>query len=110
MLRAGWAGGGLGPGERGRRLPVPTELKRDRAGLGWGPGQRPRITHFGPGDAAAVAGPSPRGAEGRDGSRCRSRCRFRSEAEERAWEIQLREYMERWDPPEPPRRARRDPP
>ncbi|NXW80513.1 GPAN1 protein, partial [Hirundo rustica] len=105
LLRAGWAGGGLGPEGRGRRLPVPTELKRDRAGLGWGPAPRPRVTHFGPGDAAAVAGPPRRGAAG-EGSRPRSR--FRSEEAARAWEIQLREYMERWDPPEPPPRASRD--
>ncbi|NXX37311.1 GPAN1 protein, partial [Nicator chloris] len=111
LLRAGWTGGGLGREGRGRRLPVPTELKRDRGGLGWGPGSRPRITHFGPGDAAAVAGPPPRGAEGERGSGGRgerSRSRFRSEAAARAWEIQLREYMERWDPPEPPPRGRRD--
>ncbi|NXL26526.1 GPAN1 protein, partial [Setophaga kirtlandii] len=59
-LRAGWAGGGLGPAGRGRLLPVPTELKRDRAGLGWALGRyrnRARISHFGPGDTAAVAGP-----------------------------------------------------
>ncbi|XP_068854746.1 G patch domain and ankyrin repeat-containing protein 1 [Aphelocoma coerulescens] len=107
LLRGGWAGGGLGRGGRGRRLPVPTELKRDRGGLGWGPGSRPRVTHFGPGDVAAVAGPPPRagGKAGRGGG-----SRFRSEAAARAWEIQLREYMERWDPPELPPRASRDPP
>ncbi|NWT63325.1 GPAN1 protein, partial [Erythrocercus mccallii] len=100
MLRAGWSGGGLGREGTGRRLPVPTELKQDRAGLGWGPAPRPRITHFGPGDAAAVAGPRRR----REASTERARARFRSQAEERAWEIRLREYMERWDPPEPPKR------
>uniref|UniRef100_A0A8C3Y2Y7 G-patch domain-containing protein n=2 Tax=Catharus ustulatus TaxID=91951 RepID=A0A8C3Y2Y7_CATUS len=106
LLRAGWRGGGLGRGGRGRRLPVPTELRRDRAGLGWGPGPPARVTHFGPGDTAAVAG--GKGGSG-EGSRSRSRSRSRSEAAERAWEIQLREYMERWDPPEPPPRAKRDP-
>ncbi|NXR33556.1 GPAN1 protein, partial [Zosterops hypoxanthus] len=111
MLRAGWAGAGLGPAGNGRRLPVPTELKRDRAGLGWGRRGRPRVTHFGPGDAAAVAGPpkTPRGDRGGAGGKRgrvqgRVQGRFRSEEEARGWEIRLREYMERWDPPESPPR------
>ncbi|NWY95470.1 GPAN1 protein, partial [Loxia curvirostra] len=78
LLRAGWAGGGLGPAGRGRLLPVPTELKRDRAGLGWGGRRyrnRARVSHFGPGDVAAVAGPERTGRH-----RERYRVRFGSEA------------------------------
>ncbi|XP_069629975.1 LOW QUALITY PROTEIN: G patch domain and ankyrin repeat-containing protein 1 [Haliaeetus albicilla] len=64
LLRGGWDGrGGLGPTGEGPRTPVPTRLKRDRGGLGCPGGGRPRVTHFGAGDAAAVAGP-PRGSGG----------------------------------------------
>uniref|UniRef100_A0A8B9M4B8 G-patch domain-containing protein n=1 Tax=Accipiter nisus TaxID=211598 RepID=A0A8B9M4B8_9AVES len=94
LLRGGWDGrGGLGPTGEGPRTPVPTRLKRDRGGLGCPGGGRPRITHFGAGDAAAVAGP-PRGSVGgrrRGGGGPTPR----SEAAARAWERRLRAYMGR---------------
>ncbi|NWY34647.1 GPAN1 protein, partial [Pheucticus melanocephalus] len=116
LLRAGWAGGGLGPAGRGRLLPVPTELKRDRAGLGWARGphrNRARVSHFGPGDTAAVAGPDRerhrerhRGSEAGEG---RHRARFGSEAAERGWEIRMRREWEREEAPENPLRHLREP-
>ncbi|NXX65367.1 GPAN1 protein, partial [Spizella passerina] len=118
LLRAGWAGGGLGPAGRGRLLPVPTELKRDRAGLGWARGRhrnRARISHFGPGDTAAVAGPNRDrnrarvGSEGGNGRhRERNRARFGTEEAERGWEMRLRREWEREEAPESPLRHLRE--
>uniref|UniRef100_A0A8U8BP41 Uncharacterized protein n=1 Tax=Geospiza parvula TaxID=87175 RepID=A0A8U8BP41_GEOPR len=110
LLRAGWAGGGLGPAGRGRLLPVPTELKRDRAGLGWARGpnrnrNRARISHFGPGDTAAVAGPE----RDREQNREQNRARFGSEAAQRGWEIRVRREWEREEAPESPLRHLRAP-
>ena len=59
MLGAGWdREGGLGTeGNRGRKFPVKTVLKRDRLGVG-AEGTRPaRVTHFRANDPASVAGP-----------------------------------------------------
>ncbi|XP_064557650.1 G patch domain and ankyrin repeat-containing protein 1 [Zonotrichia leucophrys gambelii] len=120
LLRAGWAGGGLGPAGRGRLLPVPTELKRDRAGLGWARGRhrnRARISHFGPGDTAAVAGPNRKQNRARFGSeagpdrgqhRERDRARFGTEEAERGWEIWMRREWEREEAPENPLRHLRE--
>ncbi|KAM9598875.1 G patch domain and ankyrin repeat-containing protein 1 [Morphnus guianensis] len=94
LLRGGWDGrGGLGPAGEGPRTPVPTRLKRDREGLGCPGGGRPRVTHFGAGDAAAVAGP-PR-ASGGERRRGTGGPAPRSEAAARAWERRLRAYMGR---------------
>nr|XP_054510218.1 G patch domain and ankyrin repeat-containing protein 1 [Agelaius phoeniceus] len=112
LLRAGWAGGGLGPAGRGRLLPVPTELKRDRAGLGWARGpyrNRARISHFGPGDTAAVAGPHRDRDRDRNQHREQNRARFGSEEAERGWEIRLRREWEREEAPESPLRHLRAP-
>ncbi|XP_072777196.1 G patch domain and ankyrin repeat-containing protein 1 [Taeniopygia guttata] len=100
LLRAGWAGGGLGPRGNGRRFPVPTVLKKDRAGLGWGRPRRARVSHFGTGEAPVAPGGS-RGTGGTGGRR-RGRARGGSEEAEKVWEIRMREYMERWDPPGAP--------
>ncbi|KAJ0050967.1 hypothetical protein NL108_011329 [Boleophthalmus pectinirostris] len=57
MLRCGWdPGSGLGPEGSGARQPVPTVLKRDTDGLGYGPGKKARVTHFKAMDAQAVQG------------------------------------------------------
>ncbi|XP_049648713.1 LOW QUALITY PROTEIN: G patch domain and ankyrin repeat-containing protein 1 [Accipiter gentilis] len=94
LLRGGWDGrGGLGPTGEGPRTPVPTRLKRDREGLGCPGGGRPRVTHFGAGDAAAVASP-PRGSVGRR-RRGGGGPAPRSETATRAWERRLRAYMGR---------------
>lgn len=49
--------GGLGRNGQGRRLPIPTVLKRDRSGIGCDNKSRPRITHFSPFDKRAVENP-----------------------------------------------------
>ncbi|VUZ42907.1 unnamed protein product [Hymenolepis diminuta] len=46
--------GGLGRQGQGRRLPIPTILKRDRFGIGADNKNHPRITHFPPHDTRAV--------------------------------------------------------
>ncbi|KAM3171590.1 hypothetical protein ACTXT7_016319 [Hymenolepis weldensis] len=46
--------GGLGRQGEGRRLPIPTVLKRDRSGIGADIKNHPRITHFSPHDTRAV--------------------------------------------------------
>ncbi|KAJ0033597.1 hypothetical protein NQD34_000704 [Periophthalmus magnuspinnatus] len=57
MLRCGWApGSGLGPEGSGAHQPVPTVLKRDTEGLGYGHGKKARVTHFKAMDVQAVLG------------------------------------------------------
>ncbi|KAF7663305.1 hypothetical protein LDENG_00213660 [Lucifuga dentata] len=47
MVRCGWKpGAGLGPEGAGPKRPVPTVLKRDQKGLGYGPTKRAKVTHF----------------------------------------------------------------
>ncbi|XP_076061960.1 G patch domain and ankyrin repeat-containing protein 1 homolog isoform X2 [Oratosquilla oratoria] len=56
LVNSGWdAESGLGPSGTGTKFPVKTVLKRDRKGLGKDE-EKPiaRVTHFGPGDKAAV--------------------------------------------------------
>ena len=59
MLGAGWdREGGLGTeGNRGRKFPVKTVLKRDRLGVGAEEGRPARVTHFRANDPASVEGP-----------------------------------------------------
>ncbi|KAI4884181.1 hypothetical protein NFI96_027845 [Prochilodus magdalenae] len=55
MLRSGWdPQHGLGPSHTGRKNPVGTVLKRDLRGLGYGPPQRSKVTHFSAKDPQAV--------------------------------------------------------
>ncbi|XP_037327102.2 G patch domain and ankyrin repeat-containing protein 1 [Pungitius pungitius] len=55
MVRCGWKPGeGLGPEGEGPQQPVPTVLKRDQNGLGFGQVKRAKVTHFKPGDCDAV--------------------------------------------------------
>ncbi|CAG7818470.1 unnamed protein product [Allacma fusca] len=57
LLKNGWnRERGLGPEGEGQKFPVKTILKRDRIGLGSEEGEKAkaRVTHFGPGDRAAV--------------------------------------------------------
>lgn len=47
MVRCGWKPGtGLGPQGEGPKQPVPTVLKRDQEGLGYGQTKRAKVTHF----------------------------------------------------------------
>ncbi|XP_053708980.1 G patch domain and ankyrin repeat-containing protein 1 [Synchiropus splendidus] len=55
MLRCGWRpGSGLGRQGDGPCRPLATVLKRDQAGLGYGPARKPRVTHFRARDPRAV--------------------------------------------------------
>nr|XP_004671928.1 G patch domain and ankyrin repeat-containing protein 1 isoform X2 [Jaculus jaculus] len=90
LLRGGWEPGmGLGPRGEGRANPIPTVLKRDQEGLGYRSAPQPRITHFSARDTRAVSGRErvPRVAtlSQRENKRC--------EEKDRAWERDLRTYM-----------------
>uniref|UniRef100_A0A3P8NB28 G-patch domain-containing protein n=1 Tax=Astatotilapia calliptera TaxID=8154 RepID=A0A3P8NB28_ASTCA len=59
MVRCGWKPGtGLGPQGEGPKQPVPTVLKRDQKGLGYGQMKRAKVTHFQARDCEAVKPPS----------------------------------------------------
>ncbi|KAI3353351.1 hypothetical protein L3Q82_019886, partial [Scortum barcoo] len=59
MVRCGWKPGtGLGPEGEGPKQPVPTVLKRDQQGLGYGQIKRAKVTHFQARDHNAVKPPS----------------------------------------------------
>ncbi|XP_028259798.1 G patch domain and ankyrin repeat-containing protein 1 [Parambassis ranga] len=59
MVRCGWQPGtGLGPEGEGTKQPVPTVLKRDQMGLGYGQGKKAKVTHFKARDHDAIKPPS----------------------------------------------------
>ncbi|XP_054109778.2 G patch domain and ankyrin repeat-containing protein 1 isoform X2 [Callithrix jacchus] len=90
LLRGGWEPGmGLGPRGEGRANPIPTVLKRDQEGLGYRSAPQPRVTHFPAWDTRAVAGRerAPRVAT------LSRREESRREEKDRAWERDLRTYM-----------------
>ncbi|XP_032254371.1 G patch domain and ankyrin repeat-containing protein 1 [Phoca vitulina] len=90
LLRGGWEPGmGLGPRGEGRTNPIPTVLKRDQEGLGYRSVPQPRVTHFLAGDTRAVAG-RERAPRVTTLSRREER---RQEEKDRAWERDLRTYM-----------------
>ena len=90
LLRGGWEPGmGLGPRGEGRANPIPTILKRDQEGLGYRSPPQPRVTHFAARDTRAVSGRErvPRVAT------LSQRENRRQEEKGRAWERDLRLYM-----------------
>ncbi|KAM6185044.1 G patch domain and ankyrin repeat-containing protein 1 [Rhynchocyon petersi] len=90
LLRGGWEPGmGLGPRGEGRANPIPTVLKRDQEGLGYRSAPQPRITHFQALDTRAVAGKErvPRVTT------LSQREERRQEEKGKAWERDLRTYM-----------------
>ncbi|XP_008535757.2 G patch domain and ankyrin repeat-containing protein 1 [Equus przewalskii] len=90
LLREGWEPGmGLGPRGEGRTNPIPTVLKRDQEGLGYRSVPQPRVTHFLARDTRAVAGRerAPRVIT------LTRREERRQEEKDRAWERDLRTYM-----------------
>ncbi|KAI5136557.1 G Patch Domain And Ankyrin Repeat-Containing Protein 1 [Manis pentadactyla] len=90
LLRGGWEPGmGLGPRGAGRANPIPTVLKRDQEGLGYRSVPQPRVTHFPARDIRAVAG-RERAPRGTTLSWKEER---RQEEKNRAWERDLRMYM-----------------
>lgn len=80
---------GLGPWGKGRVNPIPTVLKRDQEGLGYGSAPQPRVTHFLAQDTRAVAG-RERAPQAATLSRREER---RQRDKDRAWERDLRTYM-----------------
>nr|XP_005005533.1 G patch domain and ankyrin repeat-containing protein 1 [Cavia porcellus]XP_013012345.1 G patch domain and ankyrin repeat-containing protein 1 [Cavia porcellus]XP_023422406.1 G patch domain and ankyrin repeat-containing protein 1 [Cavia porcellus] len=90
LLKGGWEPGmGLGPRGEGRASPIPTVLKRDQEGLGYRPAPQPRVTHFPARDPRAVSG-KERALRVATLSRKQNR---RQEEKGRAWERDLRIYM-----------------
>uniref|UniRef100_W5KZB9 G-patch domain and ankyrin repeats 1 n=1 Tax=Astyanax mexicanus TaxID=7994 RepID=W5KZB9_ASTMX len=94
MLRSGWdPNRGLGPAHSGRKQPVGTVLKRDHGGLGFGPPQRSKVTHFAAKDPKAVrrAEPKLRTVERREGGASLSLKEMkRKEERNRNWERDFR--------------------
>lgn len=80
---------GLGPRGEGRTNPIPTVLKRDQEGLGYRSVPQPRVTHFLARDTRAVAG-RERTLRVTTLSRREER---KQEEKDRAWERDLRTYM-----------------
>lgn len=80
---------GLGPQGEGRASPIPTVLKRDQEGLGYRSAPQPRVTHFPARDTRAVAGRerAPRVTT------LNWKEERRQEEKDRAWERDLRTYM-----------------
>lgn len=90
MLRSGWApGSGLGPAGGGARQPVPTVLKRDTQGLGFGRSQKAKVTHFKAGDTQAVQAEQRRREE-RAGRAVRREQATREEHRQKQWERDFR--------------------
>lgn len=90
LLKGGWEPGmGLGPQGKGRVNPIPTVLKRDQEGLGYRSALQPRVTHFRAQDIRAVAGRE----RVLQMTTLRRREERRQEERDRAWEWDLRTYM-----------------
>ncbi|XP_024914028.1 G patch domain and ankyrin repeat-containing protein 1 isoform X2 [Cynoglossus semilaevis] len=90
MLRSGWTPGrGLGPEGEGPHQPVPTVLKRDQKGLGYGPVKRAKVTHFQARDRDAVKPPT-QVKEERIGKGKRKEDSRRKEQRDKNWERDFR--------------------
>ncbi|XP_068593506.1 G patch domain and ankyrin repeat-containing protein 1 isoform X1 [Cebidichthys violaceus] len=90
MVRCGWKpGSGLGPEGEGPQQPVPTVLKRDQTGLGFGHVKRAKVTHFQPRDCDAVKAPS-KVKEERGGKGQRKEDSRRKEQQDKSWERDFR--------------------
>ncbi|KAM4603421.1 G patch domain and ankyrin repeat-containing protein 1 [Polymixia lowei] len=90
MVRCGWnPGTGLGPEGVGPVQPVPTVLKRDHKGLGYGPMKKPKVTHFLAKDPQAVK-PAPSEREGRGDRGKRKEESRRQEEKDKNWERDFR--------------------
>ncbi|XP_068607333.1 G patch domain and ankyrin repeat-containing protein 1 [Brachionichthys hirsutus] len=91
MVRCGWKPGtGLGPDGEGSKQPVPTVLKRDQKGLGYGHIKRARVTHFKARDREAVKKASSAGEEERGWRGQRKEESRRKEQEDKNWERDFR--------------------
>ncbi|XP_061587048.1 G patch domain and ankyrin repeat-containing protein 1 [Cololabis saira] len=89
MVRCGWKpGSGLGPEGEGPQQPVPTVLKRDQEGLGYGQTKRAKITHFQAGDHDAVKLAREKREMGKKGQRKEET--KRREQKDKTWERDFR--------------------
>nr|XP_020469929.1 G patch domain and ankyrin repeat-containing protein 1 isoform X1 [Monopterus albus] len=90
MVRCGWKPGtGLGPQGEGPKQPVPTVLKRDQKGLGYGQIKRAKISHFQARDPDAVKAPS-KDKEAKAGKGKRKEESRRKEQKDKNWERDFR--------------------
>ncbi|XP_029298995.1 LOW QUALITY PROTEIN: G patch domain and ankyrin repeat-containing protein 1 [Cottoperca gobio] len=90
MVRCGWKPGtGLGPEGEGPKQPVPTVLKRDQKGLGYGHMRKAKVTHFQPRDRDAVKPPFKKEEESGGKGQRREESR-RKEQRDKTWERDFR--------------------
>ncbi|XP_048472893.1 G patch domain and ankyrin repeat-containing protein 1 [Rhincodon typus] len=94
MLKEGWdRETGLGPTGKGQKFPVKTVLKRDQKGLGFQSDLKPKVTHFNANDSDAVKQPKPPNSRVQRAATVSRREERRQQAKEKAWEKDLRTYM-----------------
>ncbi|KAM8954123.1 G patch domain and ankyrin repeat-containing protein 1 [Pelodytes ibericus] len=95
MLKEGWdQETGLGPDGSGRKFPVQTVLKRDNKGFGFETDQKPKVTHFSANDTLAVARPETKPRRAERVATISKKEERRKEAKDKAWERNLRTYMD----------------
>jgi len=96
MLRSGWEqDSGLGPGGSGRKNPVKTKLKQDRAGFGLNK-TKEKITHYNAFDDDAVKTKrqmTKDKAKGTVNRRSKGKKATNEKGSSREWERDLRRYM-----------------
>uniref|UniRef100_A0A8C5MQ47 G-patch domain and ankyrin repeats 1 n=1 Tax=Leptobrachium leishanense TaxID=445787 RepID=A0A8C5MQ47_9ANUR len=94
MLKDGWdQESGLGPSGTGRKFPVQTVLKRDQKGFGFQTDQKAKVTHFPAHDTTAVARPEIKPRRVERVATISKKEERRRDAKEKAWEKNLRTYM-----------------
>lgn len=94
MVKGGWdQEAGLGPEGAGRRFPIQTVLKRDQKGLGFHSNLKPKVTHFNAHDRSAVEQPKGQRPRTERAATVGKREARRREAKAKAWERNLRTYM-----------------
>uniref|UniRef100_UPI00398F4768 G patch domain and ankyrin repeat-containing protein 1 n=1 Tax=Pristiophorus japonicus TaxID=55135 RepID=UPI00398F4768 len=94
MLKDGWnKETGLGPEGKGQKFPVKTVLKRDQKGLGFQRDLKPKVTHFNANDSEAVKRPKTSISRVQKAATVSRREERRRETKEKAWEKDLRMYM-----------------
>ncbi|XP_064620674.1 G patch domain and ankyrin repeat-containing protein 1-like [Lineus longissimus] len=88
MVKGGWdTEKGLGPTGQGRKFPVKTTLKMDRAGIGIETDAKPRVTH----PAPQISGEGAKTSRHpRDGSNSRRAIKRKEQIKDKKWERKLR--------------------
>ncbi|XP_018420283.1 PREDICTED: G patch domain and ankyrin repeat-containing protein 1 [Nanorana parkeri] len=94
MVKEGWdRESGLGPEGSGRKFPIQTVLKRDQKGLGFQRNEKPKVTHFASNDTQAVARPQTTHMRTERVATVSKKEEKRKEDKTKAWERNLRTYM-----------------